>query len=67
MPSTYRRSLIKGVVWELFSFILTLAAVYLFYGDIVLSIKFSVVLATIKIFFFFVNERVWKKIKWGKY
>jgi len=67
MPSTYQRSLVKGIFWEFFSFIITTAIAYLYYGNLYLSIKFSLVLAAIKIVFFFIHERVWKNIKWGKY
>jgi len=67
MPSTYQRSFVKGVVWEAISFILTFAAVFLIYGDFILSLKFSIGLSLIKIGLFFIHERVWKLIKWGKY
>lgn len=67
MPSTYQRSLIKGIAWEGFSFIITLIAVYIVYGDIELSIKFSLGLSLIKILLFFIHERAWKKVRWGKY
>lgn len=66
MPSTYQRSFIKGISWEFISFIITTAAVYLVYGDIIFSIKFSLSISIIKIFLFFIHERIWKKIKWGK-
>jgi|WetSurMetagenome_2_1015567.scaffolds.fasta_scaffold1270684_1 adenylylsulfate kinase len=66
MPSTLQRSFLKGVCWETISFIIMVIAVYIIYGDLVLSIKFSVVLSIIKIFLFFLHERAWKKIKWGK-
>jgi len=67
MPSTYQRSFTKGVVWEVISFIITFAAVFLIYGDFILSLKFSIGLSLIKIGLFFIHERVWKMISWGKY
>ena len=67
MSSTYKRSLIKGVVWEGFSFIITLVAVFLIYGDIRLSLKFSLGLTLVKMIFFFIHERAWKNVRWGKY
>jgi len=67
MASTCERSLVKGIVWEVLSFIVTVIAVYLVYGNLAMSIKFSLVLSMIKIFLFFIHERVWKKIRWGKY
>jgi len=67
MTSTYKRSFLKGVVWEAFSFVITFVAVYFFYGDIDFSIKFSLGLSLVKVLLFFIHERVWKKIRWGKY
>ena len=65
MKSTYERSLMKGIVWEGFSFLLTLLAVYLVYGDFAFSIKFSLVFTVIKVVLFFIHERIWKDITWG--
>ena len=67
MASTYERSLVKGIVWESFGFVLTLIAVYLVYGDLNFSIKFTLILTVIKVALFFIHERIWKDIKWGKY
>jgi adenylylsulfate kinase len=67
MPSTYQRSLVKGIVWEVFSFIITFIAVYLFYGDFTLSLKFSISLSLIRVILFFIHERAWKNVRWGKY
>jgi len=67
MASIPLRSFIKGICWETVSFILTFFAVYLIYGNLLNSLKFSLTLTAIKILLFFVHERVWKKIRWGKY
>lgn len=67
MASTYERSLVKGVVWEGFSFIITLIAVYVVYGDFSGSLKFSLWLTLVKAILFFIHERAWKEISWGKY
>ena len=66
MASTYQRSLVKGIFWEIISFIITTIPVYIFYGDIITSLKFSIILSLIKIIFFFIHERAWKGVKWGK-
>ncbi len=66
MASTYQRSLLKGVLWEFISFLIASLAVYFFYGDIKTSVKFSLVLTLIKIPLFFIHERAWKKVSWGK-
>ena len=67
MASTKQRSFVKGVSWEIISFIITTAAIFIIYGNLPLSLKFSFILSVIKIILFFFHERSWKKIKWGKY
>ncbi len=67
MASALFRSFIKGVSWETVSFILTLFAVYFLYGNFILSLKFTLSLTVIKVLLFFFHERMWKKIRWGKY
>lgn len=66
VTSTPERSLIKAFTWEIIAFIITLAAVYLIYGDLRMSIRFTVVLTAIKIMFLYFHERIWKKVMWGK-
>ncbi|MEI7719486.1 MAG: DUF2061 domain-containing protein [archaeon] len=67
MASTYERSLAKGIVWEGLSFLITLLAIYLVYGDFKLAVKFNSILMIIKLVLFFIHERAWKDIRWGKY
>jgi len=66
MGSTYERSLIKGIVWEGITFIITTIAIYIFYGNFLQSIKFSAILTLFKAIIFFFHERFWKTIRWGK-
>ena len=66
VTSTPERSFIKGILWEGLSFILTLLVVYLLYNDIRISIKITIILTLIKIPIYFIHERIWKKIMWGK-
>jgi len=66
MGSTYQRSLVKGIAWEIISFIITTFAVYIFLGNFLVSLRFSLVLTFFKAILFFFHERIWKKFKWGK-
>ena len=66
ITSTPRRSFIKATTWEVISFIITLVAVYLVYGDMAMSLKFTIILTIVKIFFLYFHERMWKKTTWGK-
>jgi len=65
--STLERSFIKGIIWEGISFILTALFVYLVYGNIIRAVQFSLVLTLIKVVLYFVHERCWKMVRWGKY
>ena len=67
MSSTPQRSFLKGMIWEFISFLIATLAIYLYYGNFGESVKFSLILTAIKIPIFFIHERTWKKIKWGKY
>lgn len=66
MGSTYERSLTKGLVWEVISFIITTIAIFIFYGNFLQSVKFSLIFTFFKAILFFFHERLWKTIKWGK-
>jgi len=67
MGSAYKRSLMKGMVWEAISFVITTIVVFFYYGDLESSIKFSLILTLIKAFIFFFHERLWKKVRWEKF
>lgn len=64
--STYKRSFIKGFIWEIISFLILILAVFIVYGNLRTSVIFSLILTLIKVPFYFIHERIWKKIKWGK-
>jgi len=66
MGSTYERSLTKGIIWEGISFVITAIAIWIFFGDILQSLKFSLILTFFKAILFFFHERIWKKVNWGK-
>jgi len=66
MGSTHKRSLTKGIIWEASMFILATIIIYIWSGNLVGSIGVNLFILAIKSFLYYVNERAWKKIKWGK-
>lgn len=64
--SKRRRSIVKALCWESFSFILTLIIVYLFTGNMKLTVELAVTCQLIKTFFFYLHERIWYRIDWGR-
>jgi len=61
------RSLLKAVVWRLFAAVNTLISAGIFTGALEAAAKIAGTDAIIKTSLFFVFERVWAKIPWGRY
>lgn len=64
--STKKRSFVKGFVWETSMFILCILIFWAFGMDFMKSLGINTFILIIKISLYYVNERIWKKIKWGK-
>lgn len=62
---SHRRSLLKGVTWRFVASGTTLLLVFLFTGDIVLTLQVSAIEVTLKIMFYYLHERMWGKVHWG--
>ncbi|MDD5649963.1 MAG: DUF2061 domain-containing protein [Candidatus Nanoarchaeia archaeon] len=60
------RSIIKSISWRFFATFTTMLVVYIFTGELILSIGVGIVEALSKLFLYYIHERIWNKIKWGK-
>lgn len=65
-PSSPLRSLVKGLSWRLISTVIILATAWYFTGDIAITGKIGVVDFSVKLGLFYIHERVWHQIKFGK-
>lgn len=63
---TKRRSLVKGISWRFFATITTIIIVYLFFRRLDLAVLAGVLETVAKILLYFIHERAWNKIKFGK-
>jgi len=63
---TNKRSLIKGVSWRLMATTTTIIIVYLFFGQLDLAIMAGALETVAKIFLYYLHERGWNKIDYGK-
>ena len=63
---TKTRTLVKTVVWRIIATLLTWAVVYIFTGSITGSLEITLVAAAVSMLAYYVHERVWNVIKWGK-
>lgn len=66
LKETNIRSITKGLSWRLVATTTTVIIVYIFFGRLDLAIAAGAIEWISKIFLFWVHERVWLKIKWGK-
>jgi uncharacterized membrane protein len=66
MASTHTRSWVKALTWRAISIIVTALIVYWFVGSIKVVIGVTVVANAILTLLYYLHERFWKKIYWGK-
>ena len=63
---TLRRSVVKTISYRLAILILDFTAIYLFTGKIKIALGFMIVSNIYTTIGYFIHERIWDKIKWGK-
>ncbi len=63
---THKRSLAKTISWRIIAVIITTLTVYIFTGDVVLSVGAGLVDSAIKIFAYYGHERMWNRIDFGR-
>jgi len=60
------RSVVKAVSWRFFATATTILIVFIFFGRLDLAIAAGIFESLSKILIYFVHERMWNKIKFGK-
>ncbi|MDG1146856.1 MAG: adenylyl-sulfate kinase [Crocinitomicaceae bacterium] len=60
------RSIVKAISWRAIALVTTMVIVYLFTGEIETAIKAGVVETGFKLFFYWMHERMWFKVRWGR-
>ncbi len=60
------RSIVKGISWRFVATTTTIIIVYVFFGRLDLAIAAGMLETVLKIALYWLHERVWQKIKWGK-
>ena len=63
---TLRRSIIKTISYRVVILILDFVSIYLFTGQVKVALGFMIVSNIYTTLGYFVHERIWDKIKWGK-
>ena len=63
---TRRRSWAKAITWRVLGVLLLGGIAYAFTGSIVDSLWVTLVFTVIRLVLYYVHERMWEKIRWGK-
>lgn len=65
MRESHLRSMLKGVTWRVIASVTTMSVVYIVTGDVALMASVGAVDILAKVFFYYLHERTWGKVKWG--
>ncbi len=63
---TNTRSIVKGISWRVIATTTTIIIVYIFFGRLDLAIAAGLIETVLKVALYWIHERVWFKIHWGK-
>jgi uncharacterized membrane protein len=62
----HHRTLFKSISWFVVGFIVSVAVLWYFSGDLMVAMEESLVIQGFKFLFFYLHERVWNKTHFGK-
>ncbi len=63
---TNTRSIVKTISWRILATITTMSLVYIFVGDMSIAISVGGIEVFLKMLIYFLHERAWDKIKFGR-
>ena len=66
MKETKFRSLTKTIIWRVIATLITWLVIYIFTKEISQSLIITVIAALVSMLAYYIHERIWNNIKWGK-
>jgi uncharacterized membrane protein len=60
------RSLVKSVTYRVVAFIVLIAITWYATNNLVQTTFISVTFQTIQLFLYYIHERLWERVNWGK-
>ena len=66
MNSTKQRSLAKSLTWRVVAVISTFAVGYMLTDDVSFATSLTIISNVINFILYYVHERFWLQIKWGR-
>lgn len=64
---TAKRSLVKAITYRSVIIVLDFSAIYVLTGKVDVALGFMVISNIYTTAAYFIHERIWNKIKWGKF
>lgn len=61
-----KRSITKAVSWRVIATVLTVIVAYIFTNTIIASIELTLTAAVLSTILYYIHERVWAMISWGR-
>jgi adenylylsulfate kinase len=61
-----RRSIVKTIAWRIWATLTTIALVFLFVGEVKIALTIGLVEVFVKMVMYFLHERWWNNIRYGK-
>ncbi len=66
MKEKHSRSIAKGASWRVIATLTTIILVLLFTGHLVIAFGIGTAEVISKLFLYYLHERIWNRIGWGK-
>ena len=66
MMESHKRTLVRMVTYRVTAWLFTILWTYLFIGDLGNATGFATILHLLLSLDYYIHERIWLKIKWGK-
>ncbi len=66
MIEAHRRSVVKTISWRFIATLITMGIVFLITRKEIIMLEVGILDMVAKLMFYYLHERVWGKIKWGK-
>lgn len=63
----HSRSIAKAISWRVIATATTMVVVYIFTGNFLLTLGIGSLEATAKMLFYYMHERAWNEVSWGKH
>ena len=62
----HKRTLVKTITWRIIALLTTIVVVYAYSGDIKEALVIGVSANFVKIFLYYIHERIWNRVKFGR-